>query len=164
MNFFQKDSQFGQKIWLPGHFKLFCKCHYIPYVVKMAIFKRLTVALPIIGILRCFSGMFLLSIKRFRGGCNRGLSKLTHPTSVFIPSTAQNMQLKVMCCGEHTPCMNWHKYFGLRIFVHSHGTQALLVHMLFTTLETSIQHCEYISSSRLRLGHAKILMITEFTA
>ena len=46
----------------------------------MAIFKSKSVTLPIIGILRNFSGMFLLSIEIFLIGGNEGLSKLTHPT------------------------------------------------------------------------------------
>ena len=46
----------------------------------MAIFKSKSVTLPIIGILRNFSGMFLLSIEIFLIGGNEGLSKLTHPS------------------------------------------------------------------------------------
>jgi len=46
----------------------------------MAIFKSKSVTLPIIGILRNLSGMFLLSIEIFLIGGNEGLSKLTHPT------------------------------------------------------------------------------------
>ena len=57
----------------------------------MAIFNALSVTLPIIGFVRNFSGMFLLSIEFFLITCNRGLSKLTHPNVYYSAMTHWGM-------------------------------------------------------------------------